>query len=251
MLASFATASLAGARGQPSPTPAPKADRNAAIIDPLTEIGRVRARTPYCAALAGARLGVDAAITYQYAVPTLYRDLRYFRLDSYLTKHQSEQRTEHDLSSLWNLATAGRAEVQALRSAALAPGVDEAKRTEMLGFANALDGAKARQMELARTIARTYAILAEAPVRLIANAPSDDHGAAALRGGPRAASIGLPGGAPTAQPYTSAQMEGLEDHSREQGLFGTFGAESFIRDDLQEAARHATAAMKLGSCTEL
>jgi hypothetical protein len=248
--ASIASASLAGAQPLPSPSPGPQVDRNAAIITPLREIGRVRARTPYCAALAAARLGVDAAITYQFAVPTVFRDVRYFRLDSELAKHQSLEKTERDLSALWNLATAGRKEVQALRAAANAPGVDEARRKEMLAFANALDGAKARQMYLARRIARTVGTLAEAPVRNLVNTPSDDHGASALSGSR------LPGGraadaVPTIQPYTTPQLEGLEDVDRSQGLFSTFAFERFIRDDLQDAAQHASAAVKLGDCTAL
>ena len=232
--ASIAAASVAGAQPLPSPSPGPKADPNAASISPLTEIGRVRARTPYCAALAGARPAVDAAITYQYALLTMYRDLRYFRLDSYLTKHQSLQRADRDLSALWNLAKAGRAEVQALRAAAMADGVDEVRRAEMLGFANALDGAKARQMDLAKSIARTVAVLGEAPIGDIINTPADDHAAADA--------------VPSVQPYTGAQAEALEDHDR-QSLFSAFGPERFIRDDLKAAAKHGTTAVQLGGCT--
>ena len=249
--ASIASASLAGAQALPSPSPAPKVDQNAAIISPLSEIGRVRARTPYCAALAATRLGVDAAITYQYAVPTVYRDLRYFRLDSDLTKHQSLQKAQHDLTALWNLAKAGREEVQALRAAANAPGVDAARRTEMLGFANALDGAKARQMSLTRSISRTVGTLAEVPVRILANTPSDEHGAAGLRGNARAAGGRAPDVVPAVVPYPTVQLEAFEDHDRQSGLFSTFALERFIRDDLEDAARHASAAVKLGDCTAL
>ena len=249
--ASLATANLVGAQSPPRPSPGPQAEQNAAILSPLVEIGRVRSRTPYCAALAAARLGVDAAITYQYAVPTVYRDLRGFRLDSHLTKHLSQQKTEHDLSALWDLATAGRAEIKALRTAAWADGVDEARRNEMLGFANALDGAKARQMELAKSIARTLAIVSELPVRDIANTAADDHAAAFFRATSRSASMRVADVVPTVQPYTSEQADALADHDRLQTLFGTFGAERFIRDDLQDAARHAANSMKLGGCNSL
>ena len=46
--------------GQPAPT-LTVTPRDNAIVKPLVEIGRVRARTPYCAALAKARPGIDAA----------------------------------------------------------------------------------------------------------------------------------------------------------------------------------------------
>ena len=150
--ASFASASLAGAQPPPSPSPGPQANRDAAIIAPLVEIGRVRARTPYCAALARTRLGVDAAITYQYALPTVYRDLRGFRLDSYLTKHLSLREDRARSQRCWSWRRPGATQVKALRAAASWPTAStKARRTEMLGFANALDGAKARQMLLAKS----------------------------------------------------------------------------------------------------
>ncbi len=242
----------AGASAQVAPSPAPKpgADRSTSIVEPLTEIGRVRARTPYCAALARARPGIDAAIAYEFAVPILGEDLAHFRLDSYLTKDQSLTKSERDVRALWELAKAGRAEVQALRQAANADGVDPQKRKEMLDFANALDGAKARQMMLAKSIAKAVGTLAEAPVHLLLNGPLDEHGAAALaKGGQLPRSLAITEVSAVAQTLT--QADALADRVRAQQIFATFVDEDFIRGDLENAAQHATNAMQLGRCDQV
>ena len=247
----------ASAHAQSAPTPNPaaatRAEANAAIVRPLTEIGRVRARTPFCGALARARPGIDAAIAYEYAMPTIAQDLRGFRLDSYLTKEQSLTKAERDLSALWDLAIAGRADVVALRAAANAEG-DEQKRKEMLAFANALDGAKARQMGLARSIAKLVGTMAEQPVRLAANQQTDDQGPRAVRGRMLPRTVAGTAATPSpdqliasSYPQTSAG-EDVADHDRLVQLFGAFALEDFIRDDLGTAAKHGTAAMQLGGC---
>jgi hypothetical protein len=243
-------AASASAQTQPSPAPKPAAGRNASIVEPLTEIGRVRARTPYCTALARARPGIDAAIAYEFAVPILGEDLARFRLDSNLTKNQSLTKSERDVSALWELAKAGRAEVQALRTAANADGVDPQKRKEMLDFANALDGAKARQMMLAKSIAKAVGTLAEVPVHTLLNGALDEHGAAAFsRGGqsPRSKAISDV----TVMAQTLTQADALADHVRAQQIFATFADEDFIREDLKNAAEHATNAMQLGRCDQI
>ena len=242
-------AASASAQAPPSPVTKP-ADRGASIVEPLTEIGRVRARTPYCAALARARPGIDAAIAYEFAVPILGEDLAHFRLDSYLTKDQSLTKSERDVRALWELAKAGRAEVQALRQAANADGVDPQKRKEMLDFANALDGAKARQMMLAKSIAKAVGTLAEAPVHLLLDGPLDEHGAAALaKGGQLARSLAITDVSAVAQTLT--QADALADRVRAQQIFATFADEDFIRGDLENAAQHATNAMRLGRCDQV
>ena len=242
-------ASIVSGQTQPSPAPSSRAADNAAIVTPLSEIGRVRSRTPYCGALARARNGIDSAITFEYSMPVVANDIRRFRLDSYLTKEQSLKKTERDLAGLWNLAVAGRDEVRALRAAANADGVDEQKRKEMTDFADALDGAKARQMWLAKSLARVVAVLAETPVRDITNTASDNSGGGALSGKQVPASSsgadqsGLPGTATSAR--TAADQQ---DHDRLQGLFATVPAEEWIREDLKNAAQHGSNAMRLGGC---
>ena len=253
VLALNVPAPIASAQTQPSPAPSSRAAENASIVTPLAEIGRVRSRTPYCGALARARSGIDSAITFEYSMPILANDLRRFRLDSHLTKAQSLKKTERDLTGLWNLAVAGRDDVRALRAAANAE-VDEQKRTEMLGFADALDGAKVRQMWLAKSLARVVAVLAETPVRDIANTTSDNSGGGALawkaldqhpvdattQNPPQPPRGMVSGGQSTA--------DDQQDHDRLQGLFATLPAEEWIRKDLKDAAQHGSAAMQLGGC---
>ena len=242
-------ASIVGGQTQPSPAPSSRAAENAAIVMPLAEIGRVRSRTPYCGALARARTGIDSAITFEYSMPVVANDIRRFRLDSYLTKEQSLKKTERDLAGLWNLAVAGRDDVGALRTAANVE-VDQQKRQEMLDFADALDGAKARQMWLAKSLARSVAVLAEAPVRDIANSESDNAGGSRALGGKLIPAPSTDGG-PQAQPGagTSARTaDDQQDHERLQGLFGTLPAEDWIRQDLKTAAMHGSNAMRLGGC---
>jgi hypothetical protein len=253
-VALIAPATFASAQAVPSPTPSSRADENAAIVKPLSEIGRVRSRTPYCSALARARAGIDAAIAFEYSTPILANDLRTFNLDSGLGREKSRTKTERDLSALWDLALAGRDDVRALRDAAKAPGVDEEKRKAMLDFANALDGAKGRQMLLTKSMARIYGALAEAPIRNITNTPQDDHGAAAIApripAGERSSSVDAAPSLrnPSLASYTTAQAEALEDSQRLQQLFNTFTAESFIRDDLKRAAQQGNKAVQLGGC---
>jgi hypothetical protein len=246
-------AAIVSGQTQPSPAPSSRAEENAAIVTPLAEIGRVHSRTPYCGALARARAGIDSAITFEYSMPIVANDLRRFRLDSHLTKAQSLKKTERDLTGLWNLAVAGRDDVRALRTAANAEGVDEQKRKEMLDFADALDGAKARQMMLAKSLARVVAVLAETPVRDIANTESDNSGGGAM---PWKALLQHPS-APVGDvpPVPTGLVTGgrttaddQQDHDRLQGLFGTLPAEDMIRKDLKDAAQHGSMAMRLGGC---
>ena len=245
---------IASAQALPSPAPSPSARalENAAIVQPLSEIGRVRSRTPYCGALARARAGIDAAISFEYRTPVLANDLRNFNLDSGLNKARSLRKTERDLSALYDLAIEGRNEVIAMRAAANAE-ADPQKREEMLAFANALDGAKARQIMLTRAMAKITGTLAETPVRDITNTPQDDHGTAAFARG------GLDRTPATLDPttinpiagissYTNAGTEAIEDQRRTSNLFNAFSAESFIREDLKKAAMHGNRAVQLGGC---
>jgi hypothetical protein len=230
-------------------------EQNAALIRPLVEIGRVRARTPYCAALASARPGIDAAITYEYQIPVVAADLRRFRFDSGLHHHLALKQTEHDLSALWALATTGRDEVLALRKAATAPDLDEEKRREMLAIADAVDGAKTRQKELAQKLARIVAVYAETPVQTIASTSKDEAATSnAFAGRTRAGASQAGTLSPlddlaSPQPVTQSQIDALDQHNRSQDLFAAFTPERFIRDDMELAAAHAKRAMQIGGCS--
>jgi hypothetical protein len=249
-----ASSQSAPAQALPSPAPTSAAEQNAAIVRPLVEIGRIRARSPYCAALARARPAIDAAITFEYALPSMAQELRRFRLDSELTKAQSLDKLERDLHALADLAQLGRAEGQALRDAANAEG-DENKRREMIAFADALNGAKDRQATLTRAISNLFGQLAETPVRVQANGPADEHATSALRRGRAAGPAAIPTPSPSVlmKPvsYTATQAEAVTDHDRLEQMFSAFAPEDRIREDLKVAARHGTAAMQLGGCSAL
>ena len=231
--------------------------RDSAIVKPLVEIGRVRARTPYCAALAKARPGIDAAITFEYLAPQLAKDLRGVRFDSELHRHLALNQVDVDLAALGDLASRGRAEVLALRKAAYADGVDDQKRNEMLAVANAIDGAKERQKFLAKRVARIVAVYHEAPIHTIVTQAGDDPSKNALHPGPLAAETS---DTPVTNPFAPAQpfqkapqipdsIEAVNEHDRVQQLFSTFGGEDWIRGDMEDAAKHAKAAMQLGGCS--
>lgn len=225
------------AQGQPQPqplvtaTPSARAQANSAIVKPLIEIGRVRARTPYCAALARTQPAIDSAIAYEFTLQDVAADLRGVRMTSYVKKAQTLRRLELDLGKLWDEAKEGRGAVVALRAEANAPGVDPQRRREMLDFANALHGAKTRQMMLAKQIARVYGIQAEAKVEGIGDDDPVMHGKDPAAG---PSSFGL-----------DAQIANPE---LIQGLFGVSIAEEPIRDDLKRAAEHGLKAVELANC---
>ncbi len=237
VLALIAPGAAARAQEQPKPlpsaSPSARAQANSAIVKPLSEIGRVRARTPYCAALARTRPAIDSAIAYEFTLQTVGDDLRHVRVSSYMAKMQSLGRLQRDLNKLWDEAKAGRSEVVALRNDANADGVDPQRRKELLAFANALDGAKARQMMLAKKIARVLGTMGEVKVDGIEDDP------AAITRDP-------PGGASAFALDTK-----LADGVLLEGLFTSFRDEEFVRGDLKQAAVHGDLAVELGGCREI
>ncbi|HEX3463306.1 MAG TPA: hypothetical protein VHS78_04520 [Candidatus Elarobacter sp.] len=248
------TASFAQTAPQAVVTPPAFTPRDSAIVKPLAEIGRVRARTPYCAALAGARPGIDAAITFEYLAPQLVKDLRGVRFDSELHRELALRKADADLAALGQLSTLGRAEVLALRTAAYADGVDEQKRQEMLGLANAIDGAKERQKMLAKRIARLVGAFHEAPVHTIVTTTRDQGGSTSAAFGktPLAASnpeAQISEVSPQAAFVTQDTLDTIAVHDRAQDLFQTFMGEARIRTDMEDAAQHAKLAMQLGNCS--
>jgi hypothetical protein len=245
LLAAVVSAPCAVVRAQSSPLPS-AADESASILRPLTEIGRVRAHSPFCAALANARTGIDAAVAYEYAVPIVADELRRFRFDTYLTNYQSKERTEADLRALYNIAKAGREQIQALRYAANAPGLDPEQRRQMLAFADALDGAKARQLWLAKQMARTLAITEEIPVHNMMDRAADDHGARALTTRIQQLPDTLGPTPPPAE--TDTTSDAIVNTQQQQRVFNTFSDEEPIRNDLKLASEHGTTAMQLGNC---
>jgi hypothetical protein len=228
-----------------------RGEENAAIVKPLSEIGRVQARTPYCAALARARPGIDAAIRFEYAAPGVAKDFREFRLDSYLNRARSIEVTGRDVSAMTNLAGAGMDEVRALRTAASAES-DPEKRQAMLDFAAALDSAKTRQVALAKAIARLYSTLSETPIRDSINTAKDDHGAHTVdRAPPRfeIAETSAEDKAAAAKAKATPTPDPLADFHQTEQLFNTFAAEKPIREDLKKAMLHGNKAVQLAGCS--
>ena len=161
------------------------------------------------------------------------------------------RRTERDLQTLWQLALAGRADVRALRAAAQSPDLTPQQRDEMLAFANALDGAKERQVVLAKQIARTVGTYAETPITTVV---SDSHDAAndtpSFSGGRLVPPPANPNPNPNPTLFqTDTMVDAVAAGERAQSLFQTFSAEYYIKRDLADASTHATAAMKLGGCS--
>ncbi|HZX68717.1 MAG TPA: hypothetical protein VFE70_07520, partial [Candidatus Elarobacter sp.] len=175
------------------------------------------------------------------------------RHDSELHRALILKKTEADLTMLWNLALAGRDQVRALRTAALADGIDDEKRAEMLAVANAVDGAKERQKQLAKQIARSVGIYAESPIYNIANSAED----ATRSQNPFGGSTWTPGrsgpspgdATPAPSQYALLHPEDMQQHLASQRLFDNFATEYLIRDDMAVAAKHAKAAMQLGGCS--
>ncbi len=219
-----------------------KAAQNAAIVRPLLEIGRVHARSRYCAALLQAGPGVEAALDFEYDIPIVASHLSHFRVDSYLTREMSSRQAEQDMKILWGLATYDREHVIALREAAKQPGIDPQRRDALTGLADALDGAKGREIVLTRALAKFVGAAEELPVRNIASSASDDHGISGVNGAPRSpVPIEYPGFG-VMNPYA------FDDYNTLENLFDVFTPEEYIRSDLSVAAQHATAAVRLGGC---
>ena len=255
----LAPASFAAAQSAPPPAPvAPPqltvTSRDSAIVKQLAEIGRVRARTPYCAALAKARPGIDAAITFEYLAPAILKDLRAVRFDSELHRELSLRHVDADLAALGEMATRGREEVRSLRAAAYADGTDDQKRQAMLALANAIDGAKERQKYLAKAIARAVGAYHELPVHTVVTTAADESHAAnpfsgstwQQRDSESAANTSL---SPEAAYVTQSTLDTIEQHDRAQFLFASFNGEQYIRGDMEDAAKHAKVAMQVGGCS--
>lgn len=209
------------------------------VVEPLREIGRVKAKSAYCTALVqSAAPSARTALQYESRLLLALDHIRHFRLDSGLTKWQSINRLEADLNAMADLALAGRTELEGLRTLAMQS--DQAQHDELIALADALDGAKARQMSLARQLSSISGRLAEAPLHSMTELPVDDYAA------DYAFARGL-------FPYPSASAldsgEYQEEHQRLQDAFNTMPADEKIGDDLARAGDHARAALALGNCS--
>jgi hypothetical protein len=154
-------------------SPAPPPSHAEEIIGPLKEIGHVTARTPFCSRFVDdSALAASAAVSYEFALVKTARDLEHANTDDSLRKSHSAQVLLWDLQKLADLSNAGRAKLADLAAAAAATNDPELQK-QVIDFRDALDGAKARQMELARKISSAVAKFEEDPVYSTIASPLD------------------------------------------------------------------------------
>lgn len=221
-----------------SPSPAPRsttaADR---IIKPLREIGRVRARTPYCSALLrSGTLAAESAIAFELARITLSGDLRDAQFSDTLHKSSSMRLLEFDLAHMVDLIRQGRAELNDLRT--LAGDADDQKATALQGLRDALDGVKGRQLEQLRSFARVVGTLEEHPVTLAAS-PADDR-----LNDPETKAAAVSSDLDPFEDTFTDRYEAAENTE----LFHAAEQDDLIKNDMIRAGDHATHALALGNC---
>jgi len=226
--------------GQPAPAPQPTATMyGESIIQPLREIGHVKARSAFCTAfLAHAALGVSSAIDFEQSLLDTVSDFRSAKLGDELNKHKSLKKLEKDLNRLADLSLSGRAELEELKSLE----TDPERHAALVDFVDALNGAKGRQMDVARKLSRTYGIIAEQPVYTIVTLPGDLAGTSAFRRrGQMSPTAMATGSIIDTQEYDRA----LELRSH---LFDAVPGDEMVGRDLRRAADHGKLAITLGGC---
>jgi hypothetical protein len=122
--------------------------------------------------------------------------------------------------------------------------IDPARHEALLEFANALNGAKGRQMELARKLAGSFAIIAEQPVYTNVTLPGDRsesvNNAFAKRG-----SL-----SPTSMATGNILNTQADDRAFElrNDLFDAMPGDDLVGRDLRRAADDGKLALILGGC---
>ena len=229
-----ASAGDAGATPRATPT-----SFAAGVIEPLREIGRIKARTPFCRAfLEHASVGVGSAITFEAALLDTVQDFRNAKMSDELGKYLSVRRLEKDLNRLADLSLAGRTELEELKNIP----TDSARHQELVDFVNALNGAKARQMDLARRLSSKYGKFAEQPVYTNVTLPSD--------GGSSGAANGFTGSTTNSFGISNVLDTGefLAQFELRQDVFDAIPGDELVGRDLARAADHGKIAMTLGGC---
>jgi hypothetical protein len=214
----------------PRATPSPFA---MGVLEPLREIGRIKARTPFCRAfLEHASVGVGSAIAFEMALLDTVRDFRHAKLGDELGKYQSLRKLEADLNRLADLSLAGRDQLEELKNIP----ADSERHQELVDFANALNGAKGRQMDLARKLSRTYGRLAEQPVYTNVTLPTD----------------GVANAFTPSASYGATNVLDLGDAMQafelRQDVFDAMPGDEMVGRDLARAADHGKNALTLGGC---
>jgi hypothetical protein len=224
------TAAAAQPVPNPLPTPTPQSARSK-IVQSLREIGRVTARSYYCARLlTDGAPAADTAVAFEYTLVATAHDIGMVQLSDPLVKARSMKKLEADLLQLNDLSKAGRAQLNNLREVARGESHDRAQA--LLAFRDALDGAKARQYELTRDVAQIVGSLEGQPTFTIIDLPVDH--------------------------LSNQDIERINDLNdtwqmryRSIAVADLFnaGPEDFqIESDLQRAAEQGSQALALGGC---
>jgi hypothetical protein len=239
MLAALGTSARADDIAAPTAGPAAAAEK---IVGPLREIGRVRARTPYCSALIrGGAAAAQSSVAYEIARVTAFADLHDALIANRVQRTHAVHELELDLARMVALAREGRTELHGLQ--ALADTTDDEKATAVLGFRDALDGAKARQLAQIRDMAEVLGTLEEQAPR----APDEDEVTQPDDG---AALIRLES-APVAQfldPFGTAFAHARTVAAENKALLRAADGDAFITSDMVRAGENATRALALGNC---
>jgi hypothetical protein len=254
------------------PAPAARTAPNDAvrrIVEPLREIGHVKAHSPFCTdLLRAAGPATRSALAFEARLLATIDDLHDISFSDELAKARGLKKAQDDLNALADLARSGRAELHGLRP--LAAASDTALHDALVSFGDALDGAKAHQLELARQLSSLYGELAEKPTYSNANNASDRRSGlsaygwkssmrddatwlARAAGGPNAPQ-GAAAGSLGWQPSLAADADWLdtgeaqERYVRGQSLFGANDDDRRIGDDLARAGVAGRAMLALGGC---
>jgi hypothetical protein len=230
--------------GADQPAPQPSATSyGASIIEPLREIGRVKARTVFCKAfLAHAELGVSSALDFERTLLDTLFHFRSAKLGDELNKHKSLKQLEKDLNRLADLSLAGRSELEELKSL----DTDPDRHQALVDFVNALNGAKGRQMDLARKLSRTYGIIAEQPVYSNVTLPGDLSDANSVADAFRSRGSNSPTVMATGSILDNREYARALELRRD--LFDAIPGDEMVGRDLRRAAENGKLAMALGGC---
>ena len=235
LLASLCAAMLASSipvAAQQAPTPLPSAASIAPTIGQLREIGTVKAKSRFCAALdAGAGSAARSSIAYEALLYRTALDFAALNLDDALHKERATNRLEQDVRALGILATTGRSDLERLQhTAEFAPA---GGASAAVAVRNAMDGAKARQYELAKQLAQAVSVVESRRLYTATDLPVDNVGGA-LEVLDRSF-------------FSTRQDQVLDEASH--ALVANFPDNDGIVQDLKTAGANAEAALKLGNCT--
>ena len=162
------------------------------------------------------------------------------KLGDELNKHKSVKQLTKDLNRLADLSLAGRTELDELKSLDTDPERHEA----VVGFVNALNGAKGRQMDMARKLSRTLGIVAEQPVYTNVTLPNDPGV------GPTSAFAARGASSPTTMATgnildTQEYAQALE---LRKNLFDAMPGDEMVGRDLRRAGENGKRAVAMGGC---